>query len=61
MVDWKKNLQIYGAGANSQQRPTLVVGRKPNWKSQVNDQVLPSMAVLPSPAGSIEGHLLCMQ
>src|SRR6266404_5818457 len=57
----KKNLQIYRAGANSQKRSTLVVGQKPNWKSKANDQVLPSMAVLPSPTGSIEGHLLCMQ
>jgi hypothetical protein len=35
-LDWKKNLQIYGAGAKSQERPTLVVGRKPNVKSQAS-------------------------
>jgi hypothetical protein len=41
IVDWKKtglekDLQIYGAGAKSHERPTLVAGRKPNGKSQAS-------------------------
>jgi hypothetical protein len=33
-TDWKKTLQIYGAGRKSRKRPTLVVGKKPYGKSQ---------------------------
>jgi hypothetical protein len=29
-VDWKKDLQISGAGRKSRKRPRLVVGKKPN-------------------------------
>jgi hypothetical protein len=35
-ADWKRDLQICGAGRKSRTRPTLVVGQKPYGKSQVN-------------------------
>jgi hypothetical protein len=34
-VDWKKSLQICGAGRKSRKRPTPVVGKKPYGKSQL--------------------------
>jgi hypothetical protein len=34
MADWKKDLQLCGAGRKSRKRRTLVVGRKPNGKCQ---------------------------
>jgi hypothetical protein len=34
-TDWKKTLQIYGAGRKSRKRPTLVVVKKPYGKCQV--------------------------
>ena len=37
-ADWKKDLQICGAGRKSRKRPTLVVGKKPNGKYQINDE-----------------------
>src|SRR5258708_2534094 len=35
--DWKRRLQIRGAGGRSRKRPTLVVDKKPNGKCQVKD------------------------
>ena len=35
-ADWKKDLQIRGAGRKSQKLPTPVVGRNPNGKSRFN-------------------------
>jgi hypothetical protein len=35
MSDWKKDLQICGAGRKSRKRPTLVVGKKPNGECQL--------------------------
>ena len=32
-VDWKKSLQICGAGRKSRKSSTMVVGKKPNGKS----------------------------
>jgi len=34
-LDWKKDLQICGAGRKSRKRPTLVVGKKPNGECQL--------------------------
>jgi hypothetical protein len=34
-ADWKKGLQICGAGRKSRKRPALVVGKKPNGKNQL--------------------------
>jgi hypothetical protein len=34
-TDWEKDLQICGAGGKSRKRPTLVVGKNPNGKSQL--------------------------
>jgi hypothetical protein len=36
----KKFLQIYGAGRKSRKRPTLVVGKKPYGKCQVNKRAI---------------------
>jgi hypothetical protein len=36
MADWKKSLQTGGTGRESRKRPALVVGKKPNGKSQMN-------------------------
>jgi hypothetical protein len=33
-ADWKSDLQVCGAGRKSRKRLTLVVGKKPNGKSQ---------------------------
>src|ERR1017187_4754910 len=34
-ADWKKDLQTCGEGRESRKRPKLVVGQKPNGKSQM--------------------------
>jgi hypothetical protein len=34
-ADWKKDLQTCCEGRKSKKRPTLVVGKKPNGKSQL--------------------------
>jgi hypothetical protein len=55
-ADWKKGLQIRGEGTKSGKRPTLVVGRKSNGKSQMKTRiayafVLASMFCMPVFAG----------
>jgi hypothetical protein len=35
-ADWKKDLQICGAGIKLRKRSTRVVGKKPNGKYQLN-------------------------
>jgi len=34
-ADWKKDLQIHGAGGKSRKRPTRVVGQNPKGKSRL--------------------------
>jgi len=43
-ADWKKRLQIRGAGGKSRKRPTLVVGKKPNGKCLFNSAELRNLA-----------------
>jgi hypothetical protein len=38
-VDWKKDLQTCGAERESPKEPTLVVGKKPNGKSQLKPRM----------------------
>jgi hypothetical protein len=46
MADWKMGLQSCGAGRQSGKRPTLVVGKKTNGKSQIKQQPLDSAGCL---------------
>ena len=49
--DWKKDLQIRGAGRKSRKPPTPFVGNKPNGKSQMNIHFLSKHWVIPCIGG----------
>src|ERR1019366_1191807 len=57
-ADWKKELQICGAGGKSRKSPTLVVGKKPYGKSRINKIPTPHENLLSKYVPSLRRNLV---